>query len=154
LNAQEARILAKIPRLYWYLIWGLSASKNQTERSLKQMNQHKLKALIAAGVFSTALMAGKAYADDATSSMPKSDKKATHKHMKGHSCKGQNSCKGKGGCKTGDQGCKGKNSCKGKGGCSTGDYKGKADKMEAPSAAGDKASDKHGCSGKNGCAGK
>lgn len=126
------------------------------------MNQRQLKSLITAGVFSAAMLAGRAFADDQTtaggSTPPTPEKpKANHvKTMKGHFCKGHNSCKGKGGCNTGDQGCKGKNSCKGKGGCATGDYKAKAaaPAKEAPSKAEEKASDNHGCSGKNGCAGK
>ena len=64
------------------------------------MNQKQLKALIAAGVFSTALMAGSAYADDAAGTAPKTPSKGHHKKMMGHSCKGHNSCKGKGGCAT------------------------------------------------------
>ena len=117
------------------------------------MNPKKIKALIAAGVFTTALLAGKAYADDQANSMPKKAKKEAHKHMKGNSCAGKNSCKGKGGCKTGDHVCAGKNSCKGKGGCASGDFKMKSEAAPAASQ-GEKAMDKSGCAGKNGCAGK
>jgi len=98
------------------------------------MTRQQLQKLISAGVFSAALMAGVAYADDmapaaggttapATAAPVKAKhhkhKKSMNKDMAKHACAGQNACKGQGGCKTGDGGCMAKNSCKGKGGCAT-----------------------------------
>ena len=91
------------------------------------MTRKQLQALISAGVFSAALMAGNVYADDMTAGNQaapkpvkmKKHKKHTVKAMAKHACAGQNGCKGQGGCKTGDGGCMAKNSCKGKGGCAT-----------------------------------
>jgi len=95
------------------------------------MTRHQLQKLIAAGVFSAALLSGVAYADEptpaaggaapgATTPAPvKKHKKGKKKNMAKHGCAGKNDCKGQGGCKTSDGGCSGKNSCKGKGGCAT-----------------------------------
>lgn len=95
------------------------------------MNRKQLHSLISAGVFSAALLAGTAYAEEAkmeSSGKPAPTEKSMKKHKmkhrkemtaKMHGCAGQNDCKGKGGCKGSDGGCKGKNSCKGKGGCAT-----------------------------------
>ncbi len=110
------------------------------------MTVKQLKSLIAAGVFSAALLTGVSYAETApgtATSAPaakskkmrsKKMKHATKKEMKEaakHACGGQNSCKGHGGCATdGSKGmskndklpqhsCKGKNDCKGQGGCAS-----------------------------------
>src|SRR5262249_10650085 len=108
------------------------------------MTRKQLQTLISAGVFSAAILAGAAYAEDAnqqgggtgapaatpaatpTPPIPPKPKHMSKKHKKGmdkqmakHGCAGKNDCKGQGGCKTSDGGCAGKNSCKGKGGCAT-----------------------------------
>jgi hypothetical protein len=98
---------------------------DQKNKGVPSMTRKQLQTLISAGAFSAALLAGTAYADDASSSVATSTSTVKHHHHKNkknmaqHACAGKNSCKGQGGCKTSDGGCSGKNSCSGKGGCAT-----------------------------------
>ena len=136
------------------------------------MNQKQLKALIAAGVFSTALMAGTAYADESGTAPATPKKNAKHKEKQmrikdangklvDHACAGQNACKGQGGCK----GSAGENACKGQGGCAVHHGKPmhhhheKAGAKTGAAATSDMKTNsmpagQHSCKGKNSCKGQ
>jgi hypothetical protein len=94
------------------------------------MDAKRLKSLISAGVFSTALLAGTSYAKGRTDpkgmetgeATKSSDSKA--KEMKEHACGGEHGCGGDHGC-GGKEGCAGKEGCEGKSACA-----GKKDKKQ------------------------